>query len=383
VGVKSQATKDAVLANADSYYKLGFQGSEAIRAMGTLVTATGSVEQANKLMAISADYARDKHIDMNTAAVAMARATTGNMKAFTAYGITLDKTLPKNQAITKAFDELNKKIGKQAESYAKSFAGQMDILNEKFDNIVQAIGGKVLPVFNALLGFIIKNSTAIMYLVGAILIAVTVMKTYAATTAAIKGIQQAYAFWTYAQAASTNIFRFAVQALWTTMKANPVGAVVAGIMILGSALIWAWNRFEGFRRIVAVGIQQIVQGFGYLVGGVAKVIRAMSYLPGGGKLKDIADKADAAAISMGKYAKSVLELSDKKIGGPKLDDKFVSPNVSGIQGNASAGGGDATKGGKGQSENVQYVTVYASNTNDIARKLSRAARNGQPIGGGR
>lgn len=380
IGVQSEKTKEAVLANADSYYKLGFQGSEAIRAMGTLVTATGSVEQANKLMAISADFARDRHVDMNTAAVAMARATTGNVKAFTAYGITLDKTLPKNKAITKAFEELNQKIGKQAEAYAKSFAGQMDILNEKFDNIVQTIGGKILPVFNALLGFIIKNSTAIMYLVGTILLAITAMKTYAATTAAIKGIQQAYAFWTYAQAASTNVFRFALSALWTTMKANPVGAVISVIIILGSALIWAWNKFDGFRRAVAVGIQQIVQGFGYLIGGVARVIRAMSYLPGGGKLKDIADKADAAALSMNKYAKSVLDLSNKKIGGPKIDN-FISPDVSGIQGNAS--GGDATKGGKGQSDNIQYVTVYASNTNDIAKKLSKAAKHGTPIGGAR
>lgn len=381
IGITSEKTQDKILQNADAYYQLGFQGSEAIRAMGTLVTATGDVSQANKLMALSADYARDKHIDMNSAAIALARATTGNMKAFTAYGITLDKTLPKNEAITKAFDELEKRIGGRAQAYAKSFAGQMDILKEKFDNIVQAIGTKVLPVLNGLLGFLNRNGGALIVLAGSVLTVVAAMLTYNGVMKASKVLQQSYAAWTYAQAASTNVFRFALSSLWTVMKANPIGAVIFALTTLGSLFIWAWNASEKFRRGIAVGIQQIVQGFGYLLGGIAKIARAYAILTGSKYMKKLADDTDKAAISVGKYAKEVLKLSDKKIGG-SAPKPFVLPQANDIQGNASV---DTTgnKGGGGGSGTVQYVTVYASNTNDIAKKLSKAAKHGTPIGGGK
>jgi hypothetical protein len=44
------------------------------------------------------------------------------------------------------------------------------------------------------------------------------------------------------------------------------------------------------------------------------------------------------------------------------------------------GGNAAGTGGASNKETVQYVTVYASNTNDIAKKLSAAAKYGVPIG---
>jgi hypothetical protein len=82
VGITSEATQKAVYNNADAYYLLGFQGSEAISAMGTLVTATGDVTQANKLMAMSADLARYKNISMEDSAKILARGTQGSAKAF-------------------------------------------------------------------------------------------------------------------------------------------------------------------------------------------------------------------------------------------------------------------------------------------------------------
>jgi hypothetical protein len=71
------------------------------------------------------------------------------------------------------------------------------------------------------------------------------------------------------------------------------------------------------------------------------------------------------------------------MGAPKIPG-FVAPGSNvGIEGNVP-GGDAAGKDGKGTgSQTVQYVTVYASNTNDIAKKLSRAAKHGQPIGGTR
>lgn len=383
VGISSKATQKSVYEVADSYYQLGFQGSEAVSAMGTLVTATGDVEQANKLMAMSADLARYKHIDMETAAKILARGTQGSAKAFKELGITLDTTIPKNEAISRAFDQLNTKIGGQAVAYSKTFAGQMDILKEKFDNIVQTVGAKVLPIFSALLQYISKNGTALMIYGGIVLAVLAIYKTYTATMAASKAIQQAYAFWTYAQAASTSVFKFAMDSLNASLRANPIGLIITLVIALGVAFVWAWNRFEGFRKVVVKGIQIIVNGFGYLVGGFATFLKALGKVPGMGWAKKAGEAVDGLANKVRKYSDSLDSLANKKIGSPKIPG-FVAPGSNvGIEGNVP-GGDAAGKDGKGTgSQTVQYVTVYASNTNDIAKKLSKAAKHGQPIGAGR
>lgn len=383
VGVTSEKTQKQVYQTADAYYQLGFQGSEAISAMGTLVTATGDVSQATKLMAMSADLARYKNIDMESAAKILARGTQGSAKAFKELGITLDTTIPKNQAISKAFDELNKKIGGQAQAYTKSFAGQMAVLKERMDNLFQTVAAKVLPVLAALIGYITTNGKALLIYGGIVLTVIGIIKTYTITVAAVKSVQQAYAFWTYAQAASTNVFRFALSALWTTMKANPVGFIVAGVMALGAAFVWAWNRFGWFRDAVVNGIQLMVGAMGYVIGFVAKLIRAMSYLPKMGFLKGVADGVDKIALSVGNYGLSLEKLSDKKINTPKILGGVKPGDPTNIKGNIV--GGDAkiggSKGGGGKDNVVvQNVVVYASNTNDISKKMSKLAKNGAPIG---
>ncbi len=380
IGITSTKVESDVYTAADSFYQLGFQGSEAVSAMGTLVTATGDVEQATKLMAISADLARYKHIDMETAAKILARGTQGSAKAFKELGITLDTTIPKNEAITKAFNELNQKIGGQAQAYTKSFAGQMDILKERFDQVFQTISAKVLPVLAAFLGYITTNGKALLIYGGIVLFVIGIIKTYTATVAAVKAVQQAYAFWTYAQAASTNVFRFALQALWTTMKANPVGFIIAGVIALGAAFVWAWNRFDGFRQVTVKGIQIVVNAFGYLIGMVGKALGALGKIPGMGWAKEAGKSVDKLADKVRKYSDSLDSLANKKISTPKIPG-FVAPgsNVN-IKGQIP-GGDKIVGGGGGGSQTVQNITVYASNTNDIEKKMAKAAKLGVPVGG--
>jgi len=383
VGITSTKVQSEVLASADSFYKLGFQGSEAISAMGTLVTATGDVTQATKLMAISSDLARYKHISMEDAAKILARGTQGSARAFKELGITLDTTIPKNEAITKAFDELNKKIGGQAVAYTKTFAGQMDILKERMDQVFQTISAKVLPILAAFLRYITENGQALLIYGGIVLTTITVIKVYGATMAAIKSIQQAYAFWTYAQAASTNVFKFAMYGLNAAIKNNPIGFLVTAIIALGMAFVWAWNKFQGFREAIVKGIQIVLNAVGYLIGGVSKLLGAMSKLPGLGKLKDVAKGVSEIAKSVRTYSNNLDKLADKKIKTPSLGmPGSVKPGDSvGIKGNI-VGGDAAGKGGGGGSgtTTVQNITVYASNTNDIERKMAKAAKLGVPVG---
>lgn len=355
--------KEEVIKNAEAYNKLGFAQSDALTGMGTLLTATNDVGQANKLMAMSADYARYRHIALADAARILARGTQGSARAFKEMGITLDTTIPKNQAIAKAFDQLNAKIGGQAQAYTKTFAGQLAVLKEKFQSVADAISKYLLPVFSAFVGFISyvvnwiqKNSTALKVLAGLILIVTVNMWGAAAATAA---------------------FDAALAVL-----GSPVALITAGVIALAAAFVFLWNKFTIFRQSMAEGLATIIQIVGYLVGAVGKLIRGMSYLPGMKFLRGVADGFDKVAISIGKAAKATNDLKNSKISTPSVPKitGVVSPgSKTGIVGLVPGGDTSKTSGGKG-SETYINMTVYATNTNDIARNMAKAGKLGTPMG---
>jgi len=358
MGITSKQQQKSILENVDAYTSLGFKSSEAADAMGTLITATGDVEQSTKLMALAADYARYKTIPLGSAARLLGMSTQGSMKVFKQFNIALDEHLPKNQAIAKAFDELNARIGGQAKNAAGTAAVQFEILKQKFQKVFDVIATKILPVLsaffekvNAVFNWISANSASLtVFAVGLGFIA-TAMYGVAAAEAAIAAL-------------------------------NPFTYLAIAIGVAAVAFVKLWNASETFRKLMAGMASVAVQSVGLVIGAVAKLIRLLSKLPGGGFLKGVADAADKAAVAVGKTGESIEKLANKKITTPKIPSITggAKPGTTtGIVGNVlnkdTAGG--ASGSGK---QTVQYVTVYASNTNDIYKNLSRAAKNGVPVG---
>ena len=64
VGVNTDKNRKQVEALTESYIQLGFADEEAAAGMDNLLRTTGDLEQSQKLLAISADYARAKHISL-------------------------------------------------------------------------------------------------------------------------------------------------------------------------------------------------------------------------------------------------------------------------------------------------------------------------------
>ena len=357
-GVTNEQKKSAV-ETTEAISKLGFAHSDSTDAMATLVTATGSVSQAQKLMGLTADYARNKHMTLAEASMAMGRATQGNMKAFKAYGIALDTTLPKNEAIAKAFDELNAKIGGTAKNSMNTFSVQLTIMREKFQAIANKIGSVVLPILTGLLkglsflfNYIQKNAVALGIFGTGLLIVIGYMKLMA--------------FW---------------EAIVTAE--NPMTPMILGVIALAAGFAYLWNHVKVFRETIAETLATVVQLIGYVVGGFASLIRLLAKVPGMGFLKGVADSADKAALSIGKAAKAVDDLKNKKMTAPKSlsDFNFIKPGEkTGIDGNIKGGDKKSGGGGGGGSGTVQNITVYASNTNDIARQMAKAQKQGTPIG---
>ena len=157
IGKASAIGSDSIRASEKSMMSLGFEGTQTALALSSLVTATGSLEKSQGMLAASADLARFKNIDLASASVILAKASGGNAKAFKELGITLDKSLPPAKALEKAMGMLNAKIGGQAAAYATTYAGKLEILKAQFQDVQEQVGIKLLPELVKLGDFLINT----------------------------------------------------------------------------------------------------------------------------------------------------------------------------------------------------------------------------------
>ena len=283
-GQNTAANRDEIQKTSETMSKLGFATAATEGAYGTLITATGSTTEATKLMAMAADLARYKHEDLATAAQTLARGTTGSAKAFKELGITLDSNLPKNEAIAKAFDELNQKIGGQAVGYTHTFAGEMEILKAKFDDVAVKVGAVVMPILTKLMEFI--------------------------TNVAIPAITWIVKW----------LFKWEIE------------------------LVKLWNTNEGFRDVVVTVMKAIVEAIGYVVGAIGKLVEAASHIPIiGSQFKGVADGINGAAKSIGTFAQGLDNLVSKKAGVASLSDQLATMGSTSAGGDVGVAGQTITK----------------------------------------
>ena len=157
IGKASLVGSASIRSSEKAMMSLGFEGTQTALALSTLVTATGSLEKSQGMLAASADLARFKNIDLASASKILAKASGGNAKAFKELGITMDKSLPPAQALEKAMGMLNAKIGGQAAAYAATYSGKLAILEAKFQDVQEQVGYKLLPVLVKLGDFLINT----------------------------------------------------------------------------------------------------------------------------------------------------------------------------------------------------------------------------------
>ena len=146
MGVASERNRAEISELMQSYEDLGFGAEKAADAYAVLITSTGSVSRSNRLLMLSADLARAKTMDLESAARALTKAANGNTRIFKEFGITIDASKDKTVAIEEAMAKLEARLGGQAAAYTKTFAGQVAVLNEKIGDLFEAIGMKVIPV---------------------------------------------------------------------------------------------------------------------------------------------------------------------------------------------------------------------------------------------
>jgi LysM repeat protein/regulator of replication initiation timing len=296
-GVATEANLESTSKMLDSYGKLGIGADVAADAFSVLITATQDIDKSNRLLAISADLARQKSIPLADAARTMARATQGSAKAFKELGINIDTTLPKAEGIDKAIDQLAQRVGGQALAYTKTFAGQLAILTENIDALAEQIGMKVLPVLNKFVGGLMKSGEWVkknQEFVIALGIAITV-----ALIPAVVNLTK----------------KLALLAL--TILKSPIGRLAAIVFAVAYAFVRAYNSSEDFRKKIASVAKFGMTAVGYLVGVVETLARGLSNAEGAGlKLRKAFQQLKGDDTGAAKTAQQIKdwEAEHKKIG---------------------------------------------------------------------
>jgi hypothetical protein len=169
-------------------------------ALANLVRATGSLELSQKAMAITADLATAKNIDMETASVAVAKALTGQTAALVKLDPSLKDLIDKSSSADDILKALNNTVGGAAEAFAntaeggaKNFSIAMGELQESIGAVFLPLMAKLIPVLNDVADYMAENTKVIIVLMGvvgslagAIVAANLAMKTYAGTVKAVE-----------------------------------------------------------------------------------------------------------------------------------------------------------------------------------------------------
>jgi phage-related minor tail protein len=241
------ATNDTVKSVEDYINKTtlatGIADDKLRPAFQRLVMSTKDVGEAQKLTNLAMEIATAKHIDVEQAANALAKAHDGNMGALKRLGVSLDETTVKNKDFGAAVVELGDQFKGSLAANADTAAGKMQIMQNSILEAKESVGYALLPalqsltdVFQKIAPFIQEHADllgkaviVVGALTGAIMLAGAAVKAYETITKAMA---------------------IAQSALNLVMEMNPIGLVVIALAALTAALVLAYQHSETFRNII-------------------------------------------------------------------------------------------------------------------------------------
>jgi hypothetical protein len=132
----------------------GFDDEDLQDSFTGLVRVTGDHNKALKANALAMDIARARGTDLDSASKLVTRALMGNSGALRRVGIDIDKNASKQQIMA----ALQRKFGGQAEAYGKTAAGAQDRLRVAFENVMEQLGQKLLPLLVRFLNWVVGTA---------------------------------------------------------------------------------------------------------------------------------------------------------------------------------------------------------------------------------
>lgn len=114
-------------------------------ALSALVRATGDTAKAQEQLGLALDIAAGTGKDVESVAVALAKAYNGNFAALTKLGVPLDENIVKTKDYQAVQEKLAAQFGGASATAANTFDGQLKRLSIAWGEIVEQVGYYVLP----------------------------------------------------------------------------------------------------------------------------------------------------------------------------------------------------------------------------------------------
>jgi len=155
------ATKAQIAATEDSIDKMaratGVADDQLRPALSRLALSTGNVSKAQELLSLALDISTQTGKPLEGVANALGKAYDGNTAALGKLGVGLSSAELKAMSFTDVQQKLTDLFGGAAQKNAATFQGRMDRLKVAFDEGVEAIGYRLLPIIEALIKIIIEK----------------------------------------------------------------------------------------------------------------------------------------------------------------------------------------------------------------------------------
>jgi len=132
----------------------GVADTELRPALANLIRFTGDATKAQDLLTLSIDASTATGKDLSAVSTAIGKAYDGNFTALKKLGVPLDDNIIKTKDFEAAQRALNAQFGGAAAANANTFAGRIQILRTRFDEMVESIGYKALPALGQLLDYV-------------------------------------------------------------------------------------------------------------------------------------------------------------------------------------------------------------------------------------
>ena len=151
------ATEEWITKQQLSY---GISDTKLRPALANLLRATGKLDDAQKLTNLAMDIAQSTGKDLETVSLALGKAYNGNIGALGKLGIPLDESIKKSGDFKVVQEELVRLFGGAAQANTETYAGQLAILTERWGEMQESLGVKLLPKLRDLLDIVNRVAKA-------------------------------------------------------------------------------------------------------------------------------------------------------------------------------------------------------------------------------
>ena len=233
-----------------------------------LVQSTKDVGEAQKLTNLAMEIATAKHIDVQDAANALAKAHDGNMGALKRLGVSLDASTVKSKDFGKAVEELGGQFKGSLAANADTAAGKMAIMSNSLNEAKESVGYALLPALESLTATFQKLAPFIQQHADFIGKALIVMGAFTGAIALAGAAIKAYEIITKSMILAQTLFN-------AVLNANPIGLVVVALAALTAALVYAYEHSEKFREIVNAAfntVKDTAQSVATIVGAAFRIV---------------------------------------------------------------------------------------------------------------